>query len=417
MNPTETDVIIIGAGLAGLTAAKYLERAGKRVVILEASDRPGGRIKTDIVDGFRLDRGFQVFLTAYPEAKEQLNYDELDLQHFNPGAMVLHGKGKSLVSDPFRDPSKLFATLFSSVGSLPDKLKVLKLRRDLKEVPVAHLFRMPDMKTWDFLRSKDFSHSMLYSFFLPFFRGIFLEENLETSSRMFDFVFKMFSEGETSIPRLGMEEIPKQIQSHLVRTEIELNSPAAAISGTKVVTKHGESFTAKKLLVACEPNEFVKPFNPVTPDDMHGTINLYFEATVSPQKQPYLVLNGSEQGIVNSFTVMNAISPDYAPEGKYLISVSLVGVPEGTDEELAEQVKTDLKRWYGNLPDAWKLLRVYRIHRALPKIPSLRDEAPSASFKIGENLFATGDYMLNGSIHGALKAGRLAANALLEDLA
>ncbi|HAA20591.1 MAG TPA: FAD-dependent oxidoreductase, partial [Cytophagales bacterium] len=359
--------------------------------------------------------GFQVLLTEYPEAKEQLNYNDLDLQAFRPGAMVLHAKGKSLVADPFREPTKLFSSLFAPVGTLQDKLKLLRLRRDLKEVPVDHLFRMPELKTWEYLRSKDFSESMLYKFFLPFMRGIYLEKDLNTSSRMFDFVFKMFSEGNTTVPSLGMEEIPKQLVNALVRTEIKVKTKVMAVEGSTVRTTHGELLSAKKVLVACEPNEFVNPFNPVAPDDMHSTVNLYFTADKSPESKPYLILNGSREGVVNNVVVMSQVSDAYAPRGSHLISVSLLGQFESDDETLAHHVKSELKTWYGEEVEKWQLLKTYRIDKALPKLNTVRDQAPSASFKMNDHLFATGDYMLNGSIHGALKAGRLAAEAILED--
>ncbi|MEL6534361.1 MAG: NAD(P)/FAD-dependent oxidoreductase [Bacteroidota bacterium] len=411
----EIDVLIIGAGISGLASALHLERAGKRVLMLEASDRPGGRIKTDVVDGYRLDHGFQVLLTEYPEAKEQLNYNDLDLQTFRPGALVLHPKGKSLVADPFREPAKLFKSLFAPVGNFQDKLKLLRLRRDLREVPVDHLFRMPELKTWEYLRSKDFSESMLYRFFLPFLRGIYLEPNLSTSSRMFDFVFKMFSEGDTAVPRLGMEEIPKQMVMSLVRSEIKVKSKVVSVEGTTVRTAHGEVLSAKKVLVACEPNEFVNPFNPVAPDEMHSTVNLYFTTNKSPESKPYLILNGSRQGIVNNVVVMSQVSDAYAPAGSHLISVSLVGQYDLDDESLAAKVRQELSTWYGEQVNDWQLLRTYRIDKALPNLKTVRNQAPSATFKMSEHLFATGDYMLNGSIHGALKAGRLAADAVLED--
>ena len=414
----ETDVLIVGAGIAGLSAAHYLERAGKKVVMLEASDRPGGRIKTDVVDGFRLDHGFQVLLTGYPEAQEQLNYKALDLQSFKPGAMILHGKNsKSLVADPTRDPAKIFSTLFAPIGTISDKLRMLRLRRDLSEVPVDHLFRMPELSTWEYLRSKDFSRKMLYRFFVPFMSGIYLDDQLKTSSRMFDFVYKMFSEANTAVPRLGMEELPKQLQGQLQRTEIKTNTPAAFVDGATIRTAHGELLAAKRILLACEPNEFLNPFNAIAPEVMHSTVNLYFAADEAPTKGKYLILNGSERGIVNNVVVMSNISDAYAPAGKHLISVSLVGKYTPTDEELTTMVKQDLQPWFGKKTEAWQLLKIFRIDNALPKLGSVRDSAPAASFKMREDLFATGDYMLNGSIHGALKAGRLAAEAMIEDMA
>ena len=403
--------------MAGLAAAKPLTQAGKSVTILEASDRIGGRVKTDLVDGYRLDHGFQVLLTAYPEAQEQLDYDALNLCSFKPGAVVLHEKGKSLIADPFREPVKALGTLFAPVGKFSDKLKLLRLRRDLKEVPVSHIFRMPSLGTWEMLRSKEFSDSMRYKFFLPFLSGIYLDPQLKTSSRMFDFVYKMFSEGDAAVPRLGMEEIPKQLASKLDNAQIRTQTRVSKVEGNTVTTESGEQLTAKRVLLACEPGDWLRQYNTEIPGEWHSTTCLYFAADSAPEKDPYLVLNGTRKGIVNNVMNMSAASGDYAPAGKQLISVSLVGQQAGTEEELVQKARTELAQWYKKQPQGWQFLRSYTIDQALPKIQSLYDTLPANEFKLNDVLFATGDYLLNGSINGALKAGRLAGEALVEDLA
>ena len=206
MKPTIT---IIGAGISGLTAAVYLNQKGYKIQILEASDRAGGRIKTDILDGFRLDRGFQVLLTEYPETKKLLDYKKLNLKRFLPGATVLYDLGQFEIADPFRRPTATFATLFAPVGSLKDKINTFFLKTKLVKIAVADVFKQPEVDTISQLKKYGFSQKMIDRFYKPFFSGIFLENDLKTSSHMFDFVMKMFSEGDAAIPELGMEEIPK----------------------------------------------------------------------------------------------------------------------------------------------------------------------------------------------------------------
>ena len=192
-----TDAVIVGAGLAGLACGCELAQRGLSCVLLEASDGVGGRARTDQVDGFLLDRGFQVLLTDYPEAKRLLDYPALQLQSFEPGALVrINGKFHR-VSDPWRRPSEAMSTLMAPIGSVSDKLDLGKLRAklsgDSQEDPQAG-----QISTMQYLRDFGFSSAMIDSFFRPFLGGIFLERELLTSSRMFEFVFRMFSSGEAS---------------------------------------------------------------------------------------------------------------------------------------------------------------------------------------------------------------------------
>src|SRR6201996_3499728 len=207
------DAAIVGAGLAGLNCAAVLERAGLNVIVLEASDAPGGRVRTDVVEGFRLDRGFQVLLTAYPEAKRLLDDRVLQLMKFEPGALVWHGGKFHRFADPFRSPVGASRFLFDSIVPLGDKLRVAKLRARVRRGTFEEIFARPERTTRDYLQSMPFSAAMIDRFFEPFFAGIFLEHDLVTSSRFFEFLFRMFSVGDTTVPAEGMEQIPLQLAS------------------------------------------------------------------------------------------------------------------------------------------------------------------------------------------------------------
>ncbi|MFV8393164.1 NAD(P)/FAD-dependent oxidoreductase [Flavobacterium sp. LB2P6] len=407
------DVIIVGAGVAGLAAAVHLHRQGRKVLLLEASDRPGGRIKTDSHEGFLLDRGFQVLLTAYPEAQELLNYTDLKLKKMLPGATVLYDGGRFEIADPFRRPSAAFATLFAPVGTLKDKINTLWLKNKLQKLTIDEIFEQPEQTTRRQLTDYGFSPKMIQRFYAPFLSGIFLENELKTSSRMFDFVMKMFSDGDVAIPALGMEEIPKQLVAMLPEGSIQCNTKVTAIDGNIVTTEGGTVLEANQILLATTANDLTQKYFPKQKMTSHQVTNIYFEAVEPPTKKAVVILNASTQKKwVNNLTVISNVSQEYAPVGKVLISVSYNGIPTVDDTTLAQNMKEELKQWYGEKVNSWKMLKAYRIEYALPTQESVRNEIAASDIKISDTLFICGDNLLNGSINAALKTGRLAAEAM-----
>ena len=411
----DIDVIVIGAGLSGLIATLTLQEHHRNVKLLEASDRPGGRIKTDRVDGYLLDQGFQVLLTEYPEAKRYLDYDALRLRTFTPGALILNENGKHEITDPSRVPSAAFKTLFSNVASLNDKLGILKVKSRLKPKSVEDIFDQAEKSTLAVIQEYGFSERMLRNFFQPFMAGIFLEESLTTSRREFDFVFKMFSEGDTAIPERGMEEIPKQLAQRLKPDTLLTSQKVQSIEGQTVTTTDGSTFTAPHILVATEPNNLVNNLSkPTGTEPHHSTVNVYFTAETSPIPKPILALNAKPNRLVNNIVVMNEVSSAYAPEGKNLISAAITGQRTESDEELTEKIKAELSPWFGKQLEGWQHLKTYRIDYALPNQDSVRHELTKEKCQILEGLFITGDYLLNGSINAAMRAGRQAAEILMQ---
>ena len=407
------DVIIIGAGLAGLSAAVHLHRQGRKVLILEATDRAGGRIKTDLYDGFLLDRGFQVLLTAYPESKSLLNYADLNLKKMLPGATVLYDDGQFEIADPFRRPSAALATLFAPVGTIKDKINTLWLKNKLQKLTIEEIFQQPEQTTLKQLSDYGFTSKMIERFYAPFLSGIFLENALSTSSRMFDFVMKMFSDGDVAVPALGMEEIPKQLVALLPQDSIQYHKKVTTIDGNKITTHDGTVFEANQILLATTASALTKDFFPAQKMTSHQVTNVYFEATEAPTKKAVVILNASKnKKWVNNLTIMSNISSAYAPKDKVLISVSYNGIPIIDDAALAENMKLELKKWYGEKVNSWKMLKTYRIEYALPTQQSVRNEIPTSEIKISDSIFICGDNLLNGSINAALKTGRLAAEAM-----
>jgi phytoene dehydrogenase-like protein len=410
------DVIVIGAGLAGLTAALDLHRAGKKVVLLEASDRVGGRVATDLVDGYLLDRGFQVYLTAYPDSKKYLDHEKLKLKHFGAGALILKGGKQHLVADPRRHPAQLFSSLLAPVGSLADKMKIVWLTQQLENSPVHELFAGPEQSTLHKLQELGFSSKIIDRFFRPFFGGIFLERELETSSRMFQFVFKMFSEGWASLPDGGMQQIPKQLAAGIPPEVIRLNHRVKFIQKGVVGLVNGQELNADKILVATEASGLVHDYLPQVKEECLGTTTMYFWTDKLPARGCWIMLNADPNPFVNNITVISEVNRTYAPQGKHLISVSCTSVLEENTHAAIKQVKQEMKPYFGEKVQHWHHIKTYKIRYALPNQRHVQHHIAASSMRIKEGIYMCGDHLLNGSINGAMRCGAKAAAAILQNI-
>jgi phytoene dehydrogenase-like protein len=415
MTTPEAPVLVVGAGLAGLACARHLARAGRRVQLLEASDAVGGRVRTDVVDGFQLDRGFQVLLTAYPEARAQLDYRALDLRPFYAGALVRYGGRFFRVADPARHPSDALTSLLNPIGTPADKARVLRLRQRARAGSVERLFERPETSTMQALTSLDFSNAMVERFFQPFLGGIFLGRDLSTTSRMLEFVIRMLAEGDTAVPALGMGAISDQIAADLPPGTVRTGVRVAEVSGGRVTLEDGTRLDASAVVVATEGDVAARLTGSRPPATFRSVTNLYFSASRPPVREPVLVLNGEPRGPVNNLAVMSEVSGDYAPAGRALVSATILGLPAEDDATLAELVRMQLRDWFGDQVSEWEPLRTYRIRWAQPDqtpptlAPGLR------SPKLAPGLFVAGDHREHASIHGALASGRRAALALLAE--
>lgn len=409
----ETPVIIVGAGLAGLTCAVELARRGVRAQIIEASDGVGGRVRTDEVGGFLLDRGFQVFLTGYPTPRHYLDFEALALRPMSHGALIRTGtRGFERVADPLRAPHRAIETALSFVGTLPDKLKVLKLATALRDKTIDQIWRGEEMSTLEYLLRWGFSDRFILEFFIPFYGGVFLDPSLEVSSKMFELTFKLFAQGDAAVPARGMGEIPRQLAAQLDPAQIRLNTRVAKVEAGAVVLDGGERLEAERVVVATDARWAAEHLEGVEPYQWNSTTCLYYAADRAPIREPMLALNGTGHGVVNSLIVMSEVSEAYAPYGQELISVSLVGRTALGDEELDELVRDEIGPWFGPEVAAWTFLRAYRIPYAQPHQGAGRLRHPREVFRtarLSEQLYVCGDHRETASIEGAFSSGARAA--------
>jgi phytoene dehydrogenase-like protein len=416
MTDLVSDVAIVGGGLAGLRCAQRLNEAGVRATILEAEARLGGRVRTDMVDGFLLDRGFQVLLTAYREASHALDFSQLDLQTFVPGALVRADGRFHTIADPWRRPSRAIQTLRAKVGSLSDKLRIGTLSRRVQRGSLEAIFAQPEQSTADYLHQYGFSKRIIDRFFRPFLGGVFLEPDLRTSSRMFEFVFRMFATGSAALPAAGMEAIPDQIAATLSADQIKLQAKVVGLENGSLRLRSGERLRARAVVLATEGTELGARVSELPEVQSRSVTCLYFTSEKSPLDEPILVLNGEGNGLVNNLCVPSDISSRYAPPGTSLISVTVLGNPELDESALTDAVRAELRRWFGEQVERWMHLKTYRIAHALPETGSKGLAEPSRPVRLKEGLYVCGDHRETPSIEGALLSGRRAAEAVLQDL-
>ena len=399
-------VVVVGAGLAGLSCATTLHDAGVPVRVIEASDGVGGRVRTDVVDGFLLDRGFQVALTAYPEMHRQLDMDALDLHAFDPGALVWRdGKG-SAVSDPFRMPTSVLSTVLAPIGSLVDKARIALLRARLRRPHPARLLAGEDVTTHRALADDGFSETIIRRFFRPLVGGIQLDPDLNDSRRMFDVIFRMLSDGDSAVPSAGMQAIPEQLAARLPAGSIDLNRRAVSVEADSVTLDDGETISASAVVVATEGPAAAELLGlPNVPSKAAACV--YFGADTAPVDSKLVVLDGTGDGPVLNVAVMSNVCPDYAPAERHLIAAALPGVCDGDLEDLA---RTQLRGWWGDQVDRWDHLATYRIPHGQPgQAPPF---SPKQTVHLDDGRFVCGDHRDTASIQGAMHSGRRCAEAV-----
>ncbi len=409
-------IVIIGAGLAGLNCARVLHEKGEHFLLLEANDRVGGRVQTDEFEGFKLDHGFQVFQSAYPEAKLALDYANLHLMRLEAGALIRHRGRWVRMADPWRQPQYALSTLFNSVGSVADRFRLFQLRRHvLSKSPDELLSLGEDCSTREYLLERWRFSQPFYDLFLkPWWSGIFLETELHTSAAYFQFVFHMLAAGDVALPRSGMQAIPNQLASKLPNDSLRLSTPVTSIRDGEVQLATGENIAARSVVIATDNATAARltasHADCVRPCEWSSTTCLYFSSDSPPSDTKLLMLLPDSGGPVNHVFIPSNSVPNYAPPGKSLISVSLVN-NTASSESVLPAVTEQLRELFGPQVERWRWLRAYSIPHALPKQPANFHHSPRSSTQRNGTILC-GDYLETSSIQGAMVSGRRAALAV-----
>jgi protoporphyrinogen oxidase len=392
--------------MAGLACAMTLQQAGVPFLLFEQDEKVGGRVQTDEFDGYRLDRGFQVLLTAYPEARKFLDYEKLELRKCYPGSRVWYKDKFHQVSDPFRHPLDGVCSVFNPIGSFWDKVKVGMLRLGLLSTRAME----DTLSTTEALAELGYSEAMIDRFWKPFMRGVFLENELSTSVRKFEETFSLFAKGDTVLPRLGICEIPKQMAKRLPEDSIFLKQEVKKVGECSLVTSDGKEWQGRAVVLATEEPVANRLLRLKQPNREWNSVDcLYFSLPEKelPCTSPILHLDGSGTGPINNLTFLSTLS-DCAPTGRALASASVIGKKEMGIDQVVELANQQLSSWFGERAKKWDFLRAYRIRHAVPNCDCVPDLETKKN-----GVYRCGDYLGLPSIDSAMRSGRLVAESII----
>jgi 2-polyprenyl-6-methoxyphenol hydroxylase-like FAD-dependent oxidoreductase len=398
-------IVVVGAGLAGLSAALELTAAGHEVTVLEAGDEVGGRVRTDVVDGVRFDRGFQIMLPAYPEL-ERLDLGPFPLRHLRPGVFV-HDEGRhDLLADPRSGASAFDGLLRQHVLGARDLAALARFSAPDAFGPVRPLLAAPERTTYDELRRLGVTERGVEAVFRPFLSGVFLERELRTSSRFFHLVWRSFARGGAAVPALGMGELPRALAARLPEGTVQLETAVQAVHDDRVDLAEGGRVLADAVVVATDGSTAARLLPGLVEPRWNGVTTWYFGPPRSPLRDGCLVVDANGGPVVNT-AVMSEVSRPYSPR-RPLVQATVLGAAS------EEDVRRHLNRLYDTDTRDWEVLRRYDIPRALPSMAA--PHRLKQSVRAGERRYVCGDHRDTSSIQGALHSGRRAAHAVLADL-
>lgn len=402
---SDADVLVVGAGLAGLSAALRLTAAGRTVRVLEASDAPGGRMRSDRVDGFTVDRGFQVLNTAYPELARLGVLDALPLREFVRGALLRHGDRLTFVGDPRRWPDGTLGLLTGVLGTVAERAALGAFTAQVAYGPGEAIRRREDVPFAEVLRRWRIDGDPTEHLLRPFLSGVLLEDRMTTSSRFAEAVLRTFVRGRVVVPAGGMGAVPVLLADRLPAGSVVYGSPVAAVRPGAVDLEGGGTLTADAVILAADPVRAAGLLGEPAPA-MHAVTTVWHAVDEPPERRPILVLD-TEHGPVANSVVMTAAAPEYASDGRALLASSSLG-PEPLPDAV---LRSTLTRLWGVDARGWEEVAVTRVPGALPDFPGgSRLRRPE---RLADGLLVAGDWRATPSSQGALASGRRAAEALL----
>jgi len=422
-------ILVVGAGVAGLTCAKMLIEAGQEVRVLEAGDHVGGRVWTDhSADGFLLDRGFQVLFTAYPSARQHLDFEALKLHEISPGVVLIRNGVWHTLGDLWKPLSLLGPTLSNPLLSFGDKLRTGRLRRYVRRRSLEAIFRGQmkggDKSTYAELRRRHLRDArFIDNFARPFFGGVFLDHELSTSARVFYFLIKMLASGKVALPDQGMGALAEQLASALPAKAIYLETRVDGIvqadgRAVGVILTGVEEMQGDAIVIATDAENAGRLTAVAQASEMVPVTCVYFGTTESLYSGPRLLLNANPEAFVNHAIQISNVSPAYAPKGQHLLSLCVLGFPSLDEPELITRCMDDITPWFPDR-DFSKLrhLATYRIRAAqFRQPPGIFGALPSNQTGV-EGLILAGEYTESSSIQGAMLSGEKAAGLVLASLA
>ncbi len=420
-------VVVIGAGLAGLTCARALHQRGRPVVVLERESHVGGRVRSFTTQGCTIDRGFQVCFTAYPTLAATLDFAALAPRRFVPGARLADGTAHPpLIGDGIRDRSLLAPTIASGAIAVLDKVRLLALRQFARGLSFDDCFQpeFASVTTGEFLRARGIGELTIQRFFAPFYGGILLDRSLSTRASVLLYTFKMLASGDTIVPARGMGAIPAQLAAALpggsIRTGVVVRAIGPHDGTPHVILDDGSTLMASAVVVATEaPAARALALSAgVTADEplsALGCTTLWYRAGTAPLPGTAIWLNPRADATVSHAVTITEVAPEYAPSGVHLLAATVLDPAAREDDDtLDARVRADLQWMRGTPLPPLERLAITRVPHAQYAQPVGQD-VPDSAWMGAPWLIRASETRHSGSLEGAMRGGLLAARAIAGD--
>jgi phytoene dehydrogenase-like protein len=408
------DVIVVGAGFSGLSAAYYLQQKGLSVKVLEAASEVGGRARSDKMNGFILDRGVHFYHHSTTELSKIINLNTLELKNTYPGYLLKYKDTFNLFTNPLYQTVDTISTALAKNATFKDKIRLFGLYAKLKTTSYNKLVKEDESSTFEYLSKNGFSKNFIDSFFRPMLAASIFDYNLQSSSRFSKVYLKSLFQDHVALPKYGIGKIAEEISHKLEKNTIQFKTKVKRVLENGVELLNGDFIESKFVIVATNAihANIILQQKFIAAECSHAS-TLYFSTDKAPLSKPVVMLNGDNgTTLVNHLFVPTLLHPNYAPNGKHLVAVNVVKEHDLDDEELIGRCMTELSGWFGLKVMDWEHLKTYHIKYAMPFKPIL-DEV-EFSKKVSDTIFLCGDSLSVGSMETALRSGRETANNVAE---